>query len=65
MNDAPVAITAAEQDENAPDLALFDELHALRLLELTRAARRQTAVHRVVLELRLLAVEKHRLWTTA
>ena len=44
MDDAPVAITAAEQDENAPDLALFDELHALRLLELTRTARRQTSV---------------------
>src|SRR5215813_13837937 len=48
VNDAPVAIAAPEQHQNASQLPLFYELKAIRHLERTRSARRQIMPHWII-----------------
>ena len=51
IEDAVVAVAAADQHEHALPLAVLDELHAVALLELPRAAwRLAVQEHRVVLQ---------------
>ena len=47
---APVAVSPTQQQQNAPHLGLFDELKAVRALKVTRPARRDAAVVRIVLK---------------
>ena len=61
VDHAPVAVAAAHQHEDASDLALLDELHAIRHLELARTAGRHAARDRIVLEQRALPMQVHRL----
>ena len=55
VDDAAVAVAAAQQDEHALEVGLLDELESVDLLELARAAGRLTGQeHRIALQERAL-----------
>src|SRR5262249_48173614 len=48
VNQAPIVIAAADEDEDSLPFAVLEKLHPIRKLKLTRTARRHTKqVHRV------------------
>src|SRR5581483_7491555 len=54
VDDAPVAVAAAVEHEDAPELALLDELDAVGHLELARSPRRDAARQRIIAKTRTL-----------
>src|SRR5579871_2091689 len=56
INRSPVAITAADENENTIDIRLLDKLKPIGTLKVPNAARWHAAIVRIVLEKRALAV---------
>src|SRR5437764_424186 len=61
IDHAPIPVTAAQQNQNAPQFSLFHELEAIRSMKLPQSARRQAARQWIVFQQRPLPVFVDRL----